>query len=108
MKQVLINYIVKPERVDENATLIKQVFAQMREEQVKGVKYAAYKMGENVFVHVAQFENEAAHQQFTSLESFKAFRKNMAERQIEKPVTNDIEEIGSFSTIHIKSSPVGE
>lgn len=100
MKQVLINYIVKPEKVDENATLIKQVFEQLKETQLRGVKYSAYKMGENVFVHVAQFENEAAHQQFTSLESFKAFRKDMAERQIEKPVTNNIEEIGSFSTMH--------
>lgn len=100
MKQVLINYIVKPEKVDENAALIKQVFAQLREAQLKGVKYSAYKMGENVFVHIAQFENEAAHQLFTSLESFKTFRKNIAERQIEKPVTNNIEEIGSFSTIY--------
>lgn len=100
MKQVLINYIVKPEKVDENATLINQVFVEMRELKLKGVKYSAYKMSENVFVHVAQFENEVAHQQFTSLESFRAFRKNMAERQIEKPVTNNIEEIGSFSTIH--------
>ena len=97
MKQVLINYIVKPEKVDENTTLIRQVFQQMKEEQLKCVKYSAYKMGENIFVHVAQFENEAAHQQFTSLESFKAFRKNIAERQIEKPVTNNIEELGSFS-----------
>jgi quinol monooxygenase YgiN len=97
MKQVLINYIVKPEKVDENAALIKQVFQQMRDEQLKGVKYSAYKMGENIFVHVAQFESEAAHQQFTSLESFKAFRENIAERQIEKPVTNNIEELGSFS-----------
>lgn len=97
MKQVLINYIVKPEKVDENTTLIRQVFQQMKEVQLKGVKYSAYKMGENIFVHVAQFENEAAHQQFTSLESFKAFRKNIEERQIEKPVTNNIEELGSFS-----------
>ena len=97
MKQVLINYIVKPEKVDENAALIRQVFQQMRDEHLKGVKYSAYKMGENIFVHVAQFENEKAHQQFTSLESFKAFRENIAERQIEKPVTNNIEELGSFS-----------
>lgn len=89
MKQVLINYIVKPEKAAENATLIKQVFKQLRAERLAGVKYSLYKVGENVFVHVAQFENETAHQQFTSLESFKVFRQNMAERQIEKPVTND-------------------
>ena len=99
MKQVLINYIVKPEKVDENARLIKQVFKQLKAEQLVGVKYSAYKMGGNVFVHVVQFENEAAHQQFIALESFKVFRQNMAERQIEKPVTNNIEEVGSFSTI---------
>ena len=96
MKQILTNYIVKPEKVDENVKLIRQIFQQMREEQLKGVKYSAYKMGENVFVHVAQFENEEVHQRFTSLESFKAFRKNIEERQIEKPVTNNIEELGSF------------
>ena len=99
MKHVLINYIVKPERADENAALIKQVFKQLKEKQLVGVKYSAYKMGENVFVHIAQFENEAAHQQFTALESFKAFRKDMAERQIEKPVTNSIEEVGSFVAV---------
>jgi quinol monooxygenase YgiN len=100
MKQVLINYIVKPDKVGENTTLIKQVFEQLKKEQLRGVKYSAYKMGENVFVHVARFENEAAHQQFTSLESFKAFRKDIAGRQLEKPITNTIDEIGSFSTIH--------
>jgi quinol monooxygenase YgiN len=100
MKQMLINYIVKPEKADENTALIKQVFAQLREAQIKGVKYSVYKMSENVFVHVAQFEHEAAHQQFISLESFRTFGKNMAERQIEKPVTTNIEEIGSFSTIY--------
>src|SRR5687767_15151774 len=99
MKQVLINYIVKPEKVVENTTLIKQVSEQLKREQPRGVKYSAYKMGENVFVHVARFETEAVHQQFTSMESFKAFRENIAGRQIEKPITNNIDEIGSFSTI---------
>lgn len=100
MKQVLINYIVKPEKANENAALIKQVFVQLKEAQLKGVKYSAYRMSNNVFVHVAQFENEAAQQQFTSLELFKIFRTNIAEWQTEKPVTNNIEEIGSFSTIY--------
>jgi quinol monooxygenase YgiN len=99
MKQVLINYIVKPEKVDENAALVRQVFTQLKAVRLGGVKYSVYKMGENVFVHVAQFESEAAHQQFAALESFRLFRQTMAERQIEKPVTNDIEEVGYFSTI---------
>lgn len=99
MKQMLINYIVKPETAKENAALIKDVFEQLKAKQLKGVKYSAYKMGDNVFVHVAQFETEAARKKFTSLTSFGTFRKNITVRQMEAPITNDIEEIGSFSSI---------
>lgn len=100
MKQVLINYIVKTEKVHENIALIKNVFNQLHAEKPAGVKYTAYKMGENVFIHIAQFETEEAHEEFTRLESFMAFRKDMKARQIERPITNTIEEIGDFSTIN--------
>ena len=101
MKQVLVNYIVKPEKASENAALIRHVFEQLQAEKPEGIKYSVYKMGDNVFVQVAQFESEAAHKKFTSLTSFVAFRKDMAARQIETPVTNVIEEIGSFSAINL-------
>ena len=65
MKQQLINYIMKPEKVNENIMLIKNVFKQLQAERPIGIKYAAYKMSENIFVHVAQFEIETAHDKFT-------------------------------------------
>jgi hypothetical protein len=97
MKQVLINYMVRPEMIDENISLIRNVFTELKVAKLNGVKYSAYKMGENVFVHVAQFETIEAEKAFTALSAFKAFRKDMGARQLEKPITNDIEEIGSWS-----------
>jgi quinol monooxygenase YgiN len=99
-KQVLINYMINAGQVDENISLIKNVFAQLNAVKLTGIKYSVYKMGENVFVHIAQFENEEAEKKFAQLGSFMAFRKDIAARQREKPVTNNIEEIGSFSTMH--------
>lgn len=101
-KQVLINYLVKPERVDENVALIKEVFKQLKTAKLTGVKYAAFKMGENVFVHVAQFASEAANKAFSELEAFKAFQKDGATRRLESPIINEIEEIGSFSSVDTK------
>lgn len=94
-----MNYMVKPEMVEENISLIKNVFAALHAAKIKGVKYSAYRMGENVFVHVAQFETPEAENEFSTLNAFKAFRKDIATRQLEKPVTNEIEEIGSFSAL---------
>ncbi|SIO37642.1 antibiotic biosynthesis monooxygenase family protein [Chitinophaga niabensis] len=99
MKQVLVNYIVKPEKIGENIALIKDVFLALKSSRSKGVKYSVYRMGENVFIHIAQFETEEANNEFRALEAFKAFRKDHSERQVEKPITNDIEEIGNFSSI---------
>jgi hypothetical protein len=99
MKQVLVNYIVKPEMVEENISLIKDVFAALHAAKIKGVKYSAFRMGGNVFVHLAQFETPEADKEFSALDAFKAFRKDISSRQLEKPVTNEIEEIGSFSAL---------
>jgi hypothetical protein len=99
MKQVFINYMIRPDMINENISLIRNVFAELKVAKLNGVKYSAYKMGENVFVHVAQFETVEAEKAFTELKAFKAFRKDMAARQIEKPIINDIEEIGSFSAM---------
>lgn len=97
MKETLINYMVKTEKVAENIQLIKEVLKQLKESQLKGIKYASYQMGDNLFVHIAQFENEAAHHAFTNLPAFQAFRRNINDRIIEKPITNEIAEIGRYA-----------
>lgn len=97
MKQVLINYMVKPEKVGENIVLIKNVFLELKATKTKDVKYSAFRMGENVFVHVAQFETPEAEEEFNRLEAFRAFRKNIETRQMEQPIVNQIEEIGSIN-----------
>jgi hypothetical protein len=99
MKQQLINYMVKPDKVEENVQLIQNVFKELKVARIHGLKYSVYKMGENVFVHIAQFETPDSQTAFMELDSFKAFRENISARQLEKPIVNPIVEIASFSTI---------
>lgn len=99
MKRLLINYVVKPERAEENQVLIRNVFAELKKANLAGVKYQVYKMGNNVFVHIVQFADEEANRRFTELAAFRTFRKEMDLRLEEKPVTNQLFEIGSYSSL---------
>lgn len=96
-KQIIVNYIVKEGRVEENIRLVREVLRQLNEQRPEGVRYAAYKMGDNVFVHVALFRDEAADKAFTSLPAFQAFRRNMSDRLEEKPIVNEVIEIGRYT-----------
>lgn len=98
MQQMIINYVVQKERAGENIDLIRQVFKQLHEQGIQGVKYAAYKMGENVFVHIAQFENEEANKLFSALPAFRSFRRHISDRLEEAPIVNDVQEIGSYAS----------
>lgn len=96
-KQIIVNYIVRDDRVEENIRLVQEVLRQLNEQQPEGVRYAAYKMGDNVFVHVALFRDEAADKAFTNLPAFQAFRRNMSDRLEEKPIVNEVVEIGRYT-----------
>ena len=99
MKEQLINYMVKPDKVNENTELIQNVFKELQSTKIHGLKYSVYKMGANVFVHIAQFETPASQAAFRELASFKAFCKEISTREIEKPIVNTIVEIARFSTL---------
>jgi hypothetical protein len=99
MKSVIINYSVKPEKAEENALLIKGVMDELKEKNIQGMKYAAYKVGDDEFIHIAQFENDDANGKFIALPSFIKFRTNHTDRALSKPVTTTVEEIGSYSGI---------
>lgn len=107
LKSVSINYITYPEKAEENKQLIEQVFHQLQEQKLEGIKYAVFKMGENVFVHLAQFESEEANEVFRTLPAFRAFQKNINGRLISKPITTPMMEIGTFSTFHTQPTQEG-
>ena len=99
MKSTCVNYVTYLEKAEENKQFIRQVFKQLYDKNIMGVKYAAFKMGENVFVHLAQFENEEAHEAFRKLPAFQAFQKNINDRLASKPLITSLKEIGAFSSV---------
>ena len=101
-----INYITHPDQAEVNKQLVKEVFKQLQESNVTGVKYAVFKMGETVFVHLAQFEDDEAMAQFHALPAFQNFQKNIADRLVSEPIITPISEIGTITTFNV--SPANE
>jgi len=101
MKKTQITYTVKPEKVDENIRLIQEVFKQLQNDKINGIKYTCYKVGDNVFTHIVQFENDAANLAFTNMSAFKEFRKAFNDRVIGKAVSNEVSEIGFYFPVEL-------
>jgi len=59
MKRVLVRYRVKPELVEENERLVRDVYAELASADPDGLRYATFKLDDGVsFVHVAFHDDE--------------------------------------------------
>ncbi|MEO6870178.1 MAG: antibiotic biosynthesis monooxygenase [Ginsengibacter sp.] len=104
LKEVNTTYSVLEDTVDENVRLIQNVVKQLREEGLPGVKYSVYKMGKNVFIHTAQFTTEEAYKKFDQLTAFKKFRSELGAKLKDKPITNVVEEIDSYTALEFQNA----
>jgi hypothetical protein len=92
--KVMVRYKVKPGRGDENAQLIKAVFAELAEKKTPGIRYNTYRLPDGVsFLHLATVEVEP--NPLFALDSFKQFTAGIPERCEEPPVTLQLSEVGS-------------
>jgi len=97
ISKVMVRYKVKPEAVDENARLVKQVFAQLAREAPSGVSYATFLLPDGqTFVHVASVEIKEGVHPLTSLAAFKEFTSDIKNRCAEPPVTTELTEVASY------------
>jgi hypothetical protein len=101
MESICVNYITHAECGEENKQLVLDVFRQLQYRKLVGVKYAAFKMGENIFVHLAQFESEEGREAFHALPAFQAFEKNIALRLASEPIVTPLMEIDTISTLNM-------
>jgi hypothetical protein len=91
----LVRYKVKPERAAENEEFIKRVFEQLKREQPPSLRYASFKLGDGVsFVHIV--ETPDGRNPLPDLTAFQEFVAGVRERCNEPPVTEDLNEIGSY------------
>jgi hypothetical protein len=95
MRQVIVNYKVKPEHVAENEELVRAVYEELERTAPDGLHYATFRLEDGVsFVHVAVTESERS--PLFDVEAFQRFQDGIADRCDEPPVVTQLNEIGSF------------
>lgn len=96
MSAVIVRYRVKPGRAEENAELVRAVYAELAAGQPPGFHYATYALEDGVtFVHVA-FMEERHEVPLPQLPAFQRFQGDLAERCDAPPkVTQLGEQIGA-------------
>jgi len=94
MRQVMVRYRVKPDRVAENEELVRAVYEELGRVRPDGIQYATFKLDDGVsFVHIARTTGEG--NPLTGLDAFQAFQQGIPDRCDEQPVVTDMETIGA-------------
>jgi hypothetical protein len=97
MRQVMVRYRVKPERVEENEELVRAVYDEIHRTAPAGLGYATFKLDEGVsYVHLAVFEGESDGSPLSKVEAFRRFQDDIEERTDDGPVVTELDRIGSF------------
>jgi L-rhamnose mutarotase len=100
MRQVMVRYKIKPERVEENVELIRAVYDEIHRTKPAGLRYATFKLDDGVsFVHLAVTESEEGASPLSTVDAFQEFQKNIEDRTDEGPVVTDLDQIGSFRMV---------
>lgn len=95
MRQVMVRYKVKPERVAENEELVRAVYEELERVAPDGLRYATFRLDDGVsFVHFSSMEGDG--NPLLELEAFQRFQAHIADRCDERPVVSELSAIGSF------------
>ena len=95
MRQVIVKYKLKKDRVEEHEALIRAVFAELAEAAPKGIQYGAFKQPDGVsYVHVAFIA--ADKNPLDGVAAFNAFTARIGERCVEPPDVVDLKAIGAY------------
>ncbi|CAN5902780.1 hypothetical protein BH11PSE3_BH11PSE3_21000 [soil metagenome] len=101
MKWTLVRYRAKPDRADENHSLSEAVFDELREKTPAGLRYAVFRLPDDTFVHLAGLEEGGT--ALSSLDSFRAFQKDVRDRCAEPPLVVEPRLIGNYCMLAGKS-----
>ncbi|HEY1695809.1 MAG TPA: hypothetical protein VGG39_26760 [Polyangiaceae bacterium] len=95
MRQVIVQYELKKDRVEEHEALIRAVFAELVETAPEGIQYGAFRQQGGVrYVHVAFVH--AKKNPLDAVAAFKAFTARIGERCVAPPEVVELTPIGTF------------
>jgi vancomycin resistance protein YoaR len=98
MRQVMVRYKVKPDRVAENEALVRAVYDELHRTEPAGLRYATFRQDDGVtFVHVAQTEDGV--NPLSGVAAFARFQDAIGERCDEAPVVIALHEVGSYRAL---------
>jgi hypothetical protein len=96
MRQVMVRYKVKPDRVAENEQLVRAVYDELGHVEPEGLRYATFRLEDGVsFVHLA-IQTEDGPTPLAKLDAFQRFQANIRDRCDEPPAVTDVSLIGSY------------
>lgn len=96
MSAVVVQYRVHPEHAEENAALVRAVYAELAEQAPAGFRYATFVEADGVsFVHVAVMD-AGVEAPLPGLAAFQAFRAGLGERCAEGPVSTPVTPVGDY------------
>lgn len=91
----VIRYKTRPESAEENARLIRDVFAELAEQRPAGLRYTAFRLDDGVsFVHVAELDG--ATNPLAESAAFGKFQAGIQDRCVEGPAAADASIVGSY------------
>ena len=95
MRQVIVRYKVKPDRVAENEALVRAVYDELHRAEPAGLRYATFRLEDGVsFVHLAETDDER--NPLSEIEAFARFQEGIRERCDEPPTVTALDAIGSY------------
>ena len=96
MASSMVRYKVRPDRAEENESLVKAVYEQLNRERPERLHYATFKLPDGVsFMHVVIETNEPG-SILGKVAAFKAFAAEVESRCEEPPVVTELTLIGSY------------
>jgi quinol monooxygenase YgiN len=95
MRQVIVRYRVKPDRVEENEALVRAVYEELHQTEPEGLRYATFRLEDGVsFLHLAI--TEEGQNPLQQVAAFQRFQENVRDRCEEPPVVTEIRTVGSY------------
>ena len=95
--QVMVRYVVKPDRVADNEDLVRAVYAELQATQPAGLTYATFVLDDGAsFVHVASVDSEDDRSPLDEVAAFARFLEGLDDRLVAPPVVTTLRRVGSY------------
>jgi hypothetical protein len=94
---IVVRYQAKPERAEENQTLIEAVFADLEARRPEGFSYKVFRLEDGVsFVHVVVEQDAEDPDSLQDVPAFQAFVAGVADRCDVAPVATGATVVGGY------------